>query len=88
MITQPLSQVIPEIVVRKMSYLTETATLELDASGNVTAPNTNGTPASYEYHLPHTKTIDLIGEEFAPKRAGDPASGHQPAVIVETIGKS
>ena len=38
-----------------MSYLTETATLEYDTSGN------NG---NYEYHLPHTKTIDLIGEEW------------------------
>ena len=28
------------------------------------------TEDNYEYHhLPHTKTIDLIGEEFAPKRA-------------------
>ena len=43
-----------------MSYLTETATLEYETSGN------NG---NYEYHLPHTKTIDLIGEEFAPKRS-------------------
>ena len=55
-----------------MSYLTETATLEYDTSGN------NG---NYEYHLPHTKTIDLIGEEFAPKRSQQ----QQPSVIVETI---
>ena len=59
-----------------MSYLTETATLEYDTSGN------NGT---YEYHLPHTKTIDLIGEEFAPKRS---INQQQPSVIVETIDHS
>ena len=56
-----------------MSYLTETATLEYETSGN----NCN-----YEYHLPHTKTIDLIGEEFAPKRS---QNQQQPSVIVETI---
>jgi hypothetical protein len=39
-----------------MSFLTEVQTLEYDP----TNPN-------YEYHLPHTKTIDLIGEEFAPR---------------------
>ena len=55
-----------------MSYLTETATLEYETSGN------NG---NYDYHLPHTKTIDLIGEEFAPKRSQQ----QQPSVIVETI---
>ncbi len=27
-------------------------------------------PGTYEYHLPHTKTIDLIGEEFAPRASG------------------
>ena len=56
-----------------MSYLTETATLEYETSGS------NG---NYEYHLPHTKTIDLIGEEFAPKRS---QNQQQPSVIVETI---
>jgi len=36
-----------------MSYLTEvTSNLESEV---------------YDYHLPHTKTIDLIGEEFAPR---------------------
>ena len=39
-----------------MSYLTETATLEYETSGN------NGS-TSYEYHLPHTKTIGK--ENFA-----------------------
>ena len=62
-----------------MSYLSETATLEYETSGN------NGS-TSYEYHLPHTKTIDLIGEEFAPKRSQQP-NQHQPSVIVEAIGK-
>ena len=57
-----------------MSYLTETATLEYETSGN------NG---NYDYHLPHTKTIDLIGEEFAPKRSQQ--QQQQPSVIVETI---
>lgn len=57
-----------------MSYLTETATLEYDTSGS------NG---NYDYHLPHTKTIDLIGEEFAPKRSQQQTQ--QPSVIVETI---
>ena len=55
-----------------MSYLTETATLEFDPSGGV-----NNNPA-YEYHLPHTKAIDLIGEEFAPK-------GRQPSTSVVTV---
>ena len=63
-----------------MSYLSETATLEYETSGN------NGS-TSYEYHLPHTKTIDLIGEEFAPKRSQQP-NQHQPSVIVEAIGGS
>lgn len=61
-----------------MSYLTETATLEYDTSGN------NG---NYEYHLPHTKTIDLIGEEFAPK-SRSANQQQQPSVIVETIDNS
>ena len=59
-----------------MSYLTETATLEYDTSGN------NG---NYDYHLPHTKTIDLIGEEFAPKRSQQQQAEQQPSVIVENI---
>ena len=64
-----------------MSYLTETATLEYDTSGS------NG---NYDYHLPHTKTIDLIGEEFAPKSRSQQANSAQqatqePSVIVETI---
>lgn len=59
-----------------MSYLTETATLEFDPSGGV-----NNNP-SYEYHLPHTKTIDLIGEEFAPKARPVSTS----VVTVENIG--
>merc|ERR1712077_55800 len=64
-----------------MSYLTETATLEFDpgaasAAAAAVAGNNNG---GYDYHLPHTKTIDLIGEEFAPKsRTGN--------VVVESIG--
>lgn len=58
-----------------MSYLTETATLEYDTSGS------NG---NYDYHLPHTKTIDLIGEEFAPKQRSA-TQQQQPSVIVETI---
>jgi hypothetical protein len=33
----------------------------------------------YDYHLPHTKTIDLIGEEFAPRKHN---------VIVEGIGST
>ena len=33
----------------------------------------------YDYHLPHTKTIDLIGEEFAPRKHN---------VIVESIGST
>ena len=58
-----------------MSYLTETATLEFDPSG------VNNNPA-YEYHLPQTKTIDLIGEEFAPKARPVTSS----VVTVENIG--
>jgi len=61
-----------------MSYLTETATLEYDTSGT-----NHGT---YDYHLPHTKTIDLIGEEFAPKRSQQ--QEQQPSVIVENINPS
>ena len=66
-----------------MSYLSETATLEYETSGN------NGS-TSYEYHLPHTKTIDLIGEEFAPKRSQQQPNhlSNQPSVIVEAIGGS
>ena len=63
-----------------MSYLTETATLEYETSGN------NGS-TSYEYHLPHTKTIDLIGEEFAPKQRSQ-QQNQQPSVIVEAIAGS
>jgi len=33
----------------------------------------------YDYHLPHTKTIDLIGEEFAPRKHN---------VIVESLGST
>ena len=55
-----------------MSYLTETATLEFDPQG--TGSNNN---AAYDYHLPHTKTIDLIGEEFVPKS--------RPGVVVENL---
>ena len=62
-----------------MSYLTETATLEYDTSGT-----NHGT---YDYHLPHTKTIDLIGEEFAPKRSQQQEQ-QQPSVIVENINPS
>ena len=59
-----------------MSYLTETTTFELDPhSGNGGNNNT-----TYDYSLPHTKTIDLIGEEFAPKSRN---SGN---VVVESIG--
>ena len=32
---------------------------------------------NYEYHLPHTKTIDLIGEEFAPRGGGSKNSSGQ-----------
>ena len=61
-----------------MSYLTETATLEFgDPSGGV---NNNPT---YEYHLPHTKTIDLIGEEFVSTKARPVSSS---GVTVENIG--
>ena len=69
-----------------MSYLTETATLEYDTSG------TNH--GSYDYHLPHTKTIDLIGEEFAPKPNRSQSQQQpeqvvqQPSVIVENINPS
>ena len=63
-------------ILESMSYLTETATLEYDTSGN------NG---NYDYHLPHTKTIDLIGEEFAPKRSQQQQAEQQPSVIVENI---
>ncbi len=48
-----------------MSYLTEVASnLESEV---------------YDYHLPHTKTIDLIGEEFAPRKHN---------VIVESLGST
>ena len=48
-----------------MSYLAEVAAnLESEA---------------YDYHLPHTKTIDLIGEEFAPRKHN---------VIVESLGST
>lgn len=58
-----------------MSYLTESATLEFDPNGG--AANNNSSASAYDYHLPHTKTIDLIGEEFAPKHRN---------VVVESIG--
>ena len=63
-----------------MSYLTETATFELDPHTGHSGGNNNTTSSTgYDYHLPHTKTIDLIGEEFAPKsRTGN--------VVVESIG--
>jgi hypothetical protein len=64
-----------------MSYLSETATLEFDPNGS----NNNGTTSSYDYHLPHTKTIDLIGEEFAPKSRSS-TLGQGQAVVVENIG--
>lgn len=57
-----------------MSYLTETAALEFDPNGQA---NNNSSASAYDYHLPHTKTIDLIGEEFAPKHRN---------VVVESIG--
>jgi hypothetical protein len=44
-----------------MSFLTE-------VQGGLDCGDAPGS-TNYEYHLPHTKTIDLIGEEFAPKRS-------------------
>ena len=61
-----------------MSYLTETATLEFDPGAGATAAGNNN--GGYDYHLPHTKTIDLIGEEFAPKSRS--------SVVVESIGSN
>ena len=64
-----------------MSYLTETTTFELDPHTGHSGGNNNTTSSTgYDYHLPHTKTIDLIGEEFAPKSRN---SGN---VVVESIG--
>ena len=60
-----------------MSYLTETATLEFDPNGGSTSNNNAG----YDYHLPHTKTIDLIGEEFVQKSR--PVGGQ--SVVVENL---
>ena len=60
-----------------MSYLTETATLEFDPNGGSTSNNNAG----YDYHLPHTKTIDLIGEEFVQKSR---SIGGQ-SVVVENL---
>jgi hypothetical protein len=33
----------------------------------VTSSTSADGPTSYEYHLPHSRTLDLIGEEFAPR---------------------
>ena len=60
-----------------MSYLTEPPSFELDPAQ--TTANNNATSTSYDYHLPHTKTIDLIGEEFAPKSRSN--------VVVESINQ-
>lgn len=61
-----------------MSYLTETATLEFDPSGG--GSNNNAVASAYDYHLPHTKTIDLIGEEFVQKtsRSGSMVENSSP----------
>lgn len=69
-----------------MSYLTEavsTATLEYE-TGSGGSGGGGSAGASYEYHLPHTKTIDLIGEEFAPKRSHNLSQPQ--SVVVESIG--
>ena len=62
-----------------MSYLTETATLEFDPGAASAGPGNNN--GGYDYHLPHTKTIDLIGEEFVPKSRSS-------SVVVESIGSN
>lgn len=49
--------------------------LEYDTSG---AQPGVATTITQEYHLPHTKTIDLIGEEFVPRSVGKNA----PNVVV------
>ena len=64
-----------------MSYLAEPPTFELDPTANSAANNNATSTTVYDYHLPHTKTIDLIGEEFAPK-SRNATSGN---VVVENI---
>ena len=63
-----------------MSYLTETATLEFDPSGS-----NNNAGSAYDYHLPHTKTIDLIGEEFVQKTSSHSHLGPN-VVLVNNTG--
>ncbi|CAB4057411.1 unnamed protein product [Lepeophtheirus salmonis] len=52
-----------------MSFLTEVSS-SAGGNNNLDYTNTQTTHESsnYDYHLPHTKTIDLIGEEFAPRK--------------------
>lgn len=64
----------------KMSFMTEVQT-SLDCGDT-------GSGSNYEYHLPHTKTIDLIGEEFAPKRAGDVLCSAPNVVVVSAVPAS
>jgi hypothetical protein len=54
-------------VIKMSTFLTDVSSgLEYEGTATtITTPT-----GTYEYHLPHTKTIDLIGEEFAPRGGG------------------
>ena len=63
-----------------MSYLTEAASLEFDPGSAGAGQNNNSSNSEFDYHLPHAKAIDLIGEEFVAKSR---QSGSN--VVVESI---
>lgn len=51
--------------------------------GANTTITTQTQSGAYEYHLPHTKTIDLIGEEFVPRNKNP--SGTPNVVVVSAV---
>jgi hypothetical protein len=69
-----------------MSFLAEVSAESLQFDSNVavtSGPSGAGVAtATYEYHLPHTKTLDLIGEEFAPRKTHHHISEAGPNVVV------
>uniref|UniRef100_A0A0K2TCZ2 Uncharacterized protein n=3 Tax=Lepeophtheirus salmonis TaxID=72036 RepID=A0A0K2TCZ2_LEPSM len=70
-----------------MSFLTEVSS-SAGGNNNLDYTNTQTTHESsnYDYHLPHTKTIDLIGEEFAPRKDSPTITTGSSIAIVTSSG--
>eukprot|EP00096_Caligus_rogercresseyi_P012577 TRINITY_DN5310_c1_g3_i3.p1 TRINITY_DN5310_c1_g3~~TRINITY_DN5310_c1_g3_i3.p1 ORF type:complete len:924 (-),score=404.63 TRINITY_DN5310_c1_g3_i3:17-2788(-) len=76
-----------------MSFLTEVSSsggsssnLEYSPSSGPSGASGGGEAPGYDYHLPHTKTIDLIGEEFAPRKDSPTITTGSSIAIVTSSG--